>query len=150
MFTYTGRLSNRLTPTSNKDCPSSTESVVDDRYDWQRADSSQGVHGTNDALQSSRRVSKELFPGIDNLNSVDHLRVEARRDLNSHACRKEQQIQIAQIRLLVPWHLVMLNSMGEHWVCCAGRLFGTSADSHVDCWVSRMRSSKKCVEGGLS
>lgn len=142
--------SNKLTPTSNKDCPSSTESVVDDRNEWQRADGSEGVHGTNDALQSSRWVSKEFFPGIDNLNGVDHLRVEARRDLYSHTCRKQKEVERTQVRLFVPWHRVVLNSMGEYWVCRTGCLFGTSADGHVDCRVSRMRSSEKCAEGGLS
>ena len=79
-----------LTPTSDEDCPSSSKSIVDDWDKRQGANSSERVHGPNDALQGACRVAEELLPGIDNLDGVDHLRVEARRDFNSHACREQQ------------------------------------------------------------
>jgi hypothetical protein len=77
-------------------------------------------------------VTEELLPGIHNLDGVDHLRVEARRDLNPHACREQHEVEITQVRLLVPWHQVMLNSVGEDWICCTRGVFGTRTDSHVD------------------
>ena len=92
---------------------------------------------------------EELLPGIHDLNGVDHLRVEARRDLNPHACREQHEVEITQVRLLVPWHQVMLNSVGEHWIRRTSGIFRTRTDSHVDYLVSNVMLSQKARRRGL-
>lgn len=62
---------------------------------------------------------------------VDHLRVESRGDFNAHACRKQHEIEITQIRLLVPRHVVVLNGMREDWICCASSVLGSYSGGHV-------------------
>jgi hypothetical protein len=57
------------------------------------------------------------------LKGVDELRIESRCDFNTHAADKEVEVHPPQIRLLVPWHRVLLDharndgvgSMPEVW-----------------------------------
>ena len=140
-----------LTPTSNEDSPSSAKSIVDDWNKWQGADSSERVHRPDDALQSTCRVVEELLPGIDNLDGVDHLRVETRRNLDSHACREEEEVKMPQVRFLVPWHQVVLDSVGENRIRRTSSIFGTSTDGHVE-WILRNVKVKagRRASGGLN
>lgn len=126
-----------LTPTSDEDSPSPTKFVVDDGNKWQRTDCSKGVHASNDTLQSSFRMVEEFLPRVDNLHSIDHLRVEATGDLNAHARREEHEIEITQVRLLVPWHLVMLDGMCENCRRVSEKDLSICRSAMVHTWVSR-------------
>lgn len=67
-----------------------------------------------------------LDPGTSELEGVDELRVETRCHLNAHTAAEEQEVEDAQVGLLVPWHLVLLDEAGDDGV-------GSSAStgSHV-------------------
>lgn len=79
--------------------------------------------------------------GTELIVRVDHLRVESRGDFNAHACRKQHEIEIAQVRLLVPRHVVVLNGMREDWICCTGSVLGSYSGGHVV-------QSLVCLAGG--
>ena len=129
-----------LTPTSNEDSPPSAKSIVDDWNERQGADSSKRVHRPDDALQRTRWVVEEFLPGIDNLDGIDHLRVETRRNLDPHACREKEEVEMPQIRLLVPWHQVVLDGVSENRIRRTSSIFGTSTDSHVEWILKNVRS----------
>lgn len=50
------------------------------------------------------------------MQSVDHLRIKAGGQLDSHTSREEHEIKISQISLSVPWDLVFLNYGSKNWV----------------------------------
>jgi len=50
------------------------------------------------------------------LKGIDKLRVKTRRDLYSHAAQKQEDIHLSQIRLLVPFDLVLLCKLSENGV----------------------------------
>jgi hypothetical protein len=50
---------------------------------------------------------------------------------------------VTQVRLLVPWHQVVLDSVGEDWIRRTSSIFGTSTDGHVVQIVSTVRSGRK-------
>lgn len=54
-----------------------------------------------------------MVPRVDDLHGIDDLRVESRGDLNSHACRKQNKIQVSQIRLLVPRSVIVGQQVGQ-------------------------------------
>lgn len=74
----------------------------------------------------SERVRKPLFwenknaqiwrtfvPCIDDLDDIDHLRVEARGHFNTHTGWEERQVQKPQVGLLVPWGFVFPHYAGD-------------------------------------
>jgi hypothetical protein len=64
-----------------------------------------------------------LVEGRRELKGVDELRVESRCNLNTHAADEEVKVHPPQVRLLVPWHLVLfdharnngISSMPDVW-----------------------------------
>lgn len=81
------------------------------------------------AHRGSRRHA--LVPSIHNLDRVDNLRVESRRDLNTHARREQDEIESSQIRLLVPRRTVLGQQVTEHRL--GNILFALfSHDDHVE------------------
>lgn len=63
-----------------------------------------------------------ILPGLDDLQRIDHLRVEAGRQLDAHARREEHQVEVSQVRLPVPRHLVLLRDAGQDGVRGPGLL----------------------------
>jgi hypothetical protein len=85
------------------------------------------------AFELSRALT--VLPWVDDLNAIDHLTVPAARHLNtpsaivsfvspnkleeshhSHASWEQEKVQASQIRLLVPWHFILLDRACEHGI----------------------------------
>lgn len=59
-------------------------------------------------------VARTRYPRRDNLKSIDHLGIEARRELNSHTCWKEDQVEISQVWLPIPPYFVLIRNDGHN------------------------------------
>jgi hypothetical protein len=57
-----------------------------------------------------------LVPCWNELETIDHLRIEARGDLDSHASRIEQKVQQTKVSLPPPFHLIFLNNSCQDWI----------------------------------
>jgi hypothetical protein len=72
---------------------------------------------------SCRAGTRTYVERCRELKGVDELRVETRSDLNTHTTDEEVEVHDPQIRLLVPWHLILLDharndgvgSMADVW-----------------------------------
>ena len=57
-----------------------------------------------------------LVPFWDELKTVDHLRIETRRDLDAHTGGVKQQVEDSQIPLLIPRDLVLCDDSRQDGV----------------------------------
>lgn len=48
-----------------------------------------------------------VVPWFQNLEGVDHLGIESRRQLDAHTCREEHEVEEPKVGLLVPWDRVL-------------------------------------------
>lgn len=71
-----------------------------------------------------------LLPRHDDLEGVNHLGVEARRQLDTHACREQHEVEVEQIRLLVPSLGVLGGEPGDDGVGLAD--LGGGSKRHLD------------------
>ena len=62
-----------------------------------------------------RRIPSEhtVNPGGNDLEGVDQLRIEARGQFDSHASREQHEVQVSQVRFLVPGNLILLDHASE-------------------------------------
>lgn len=51
--------------------------------------------------------------GLRVLQSVDELRIETRGHLNAHTAKEQPDVEDTKIRLLVPWHLILIDEAGD-------------------------------------
>ena len=103
-----------------------------------------------------RREALKLtdLPGRDDLKGVDHLGVKPRRQLDAHACWKQHEVKVEQVRLLEEPFLVLLRKPSDDRVGLADFGVGGGTDCHgcqsglvavlaFACWVGRGRPGER-------
>ncbi len=81
----------------------------------------------SDAQQGERLTG---LPRWHDLESIDHLGVEARRQLDAHACWEENQVKVEEVWLLKEPFLVLVGKPGDDGVRLARLGIGSRSNRH--------------------
>lgn len=73
-----------------------------------------------------------FYPCRDDLEGIDHLGVETRRQLDAHACREQDQIEDEEVPLLEEPFLVLVGKPGDDGIRLANLGVGGVFDHHGD------------------
>lgn len=111
---------------ADHDGPATTELLGDPGGEGDTEDGTQHVGGIDETEQTSldgevtirvdTAIAEVLVPLLRDLEGVDELRVETGGHLNTHAAAEKPHVHHAQVRLLVPWRLVLGDKAGHDGV----------------------------------
>lgn len=63
-----------------------------------------------------------LVPGSDQLQTIDHLRIEPRGDFDAHACWIKQKVEKSKVAFLPPSDLILLDDASEDRISLVAKI----------------------------